>query len=438
MSVRPGFTPPVWASTANYPAGADPWSATPTKVAPGSAYVAAGFGPGQPLPAQVMNWFLNSVTPWLSYQDTIEARTFSVAIQPAVTTHKLANFLQDNVILYDIDNRKYFAAGQDSTNSHVPKVYHSADGANWIDDGAPTPPLGVDHTAQICWGPGNGLFVFVEEGSGNQHYRRGLDGGWYNLSLTTSIKTYVARWFRGAWYCVGVSSGPHVAGYLWTPASNTGSSGAKTNLTLPGSTSVNLGSTLAPLLACSASILIIAAPLGTTPPTAQGHLWVTTDGATFTHVSGVFASTIIALVYNEGDALFYALCSETAVSSGLSNVYVSSDGITWTLAATPAVLFARSLAESSIDNSRAVGSAASHGGVVLATALTSTPDSDQIGGLAVGRNAGKDWDFIPSPVTLATGASLCITAVQALADGSFAVCREDDSGAGAVCYSLRV
>lgn len=48
-----------WASDANYPAGADPWSGTPTKSAPGLSEIAAGHVPGVPDPAEVENWWKN-------------------------------------------------------------------------------------------------------------------------------------------------------------------------------------------------------------------------------------------------------------------------------------------------------------------------------------------------------------------------------------------
>lgn len=48
-----------WASDLNYPAGADPWSGTPTKSAPGLSEIAAGHVPGAPDPAEVENWWKN-------------------------------------------------------------------------------------------------------------------------------------------------------------------------------------------------------------------------------------------------------------------------------------------------------------------------------------------------------------------------------------------
>lgn len=50
-----------WSSDTNYPAGSDPWSATPTKVTPSDGEITAGHTPGVPPDAQVENWWKNRV-----------------------------------------------------------------------------------------------------------------------------------------------------------------------------------------------------------------------------------------------------------------------------------------------------------------------------------------------------------------------------------------
>jgi hypothetical protein len=55
----PSSDPPIWASDTNYPAGADPWSATPTKVAPSAGQIAVGWVPDTEPPAQWMNYIKN-------------------------------------------------------------------------------------------------------------------------------------------------------------------------------------------------------------------------------------------------------------------------------------------------------------------------------------------------------------------------------------------
>ena len=50
-----------WASDANYPAGSESWSATPTRVAPSAGQQAAGVAPEDVLPAQWFNWLFGNI-----------------------------------------------------------------------------------------------------------------------------------------------------------------------------------------------------------------------------------------------------------------------------------------------------------------------------------------------------------------------------------------
>lgn len=445
MTTRPGGSPPLWASDPAYAAGPAPWDGTPTKVNPGAAYIAAGFIPGEGLPAQVINWLLNAVNPWLGYQDTLEVRTWT-APAPAIyfTGHDLVNALQDNVMTYDADNAKYFIGGQDIASIDQPLVLRSSDGVHWQNDTAPRlTPNGSAQTYQVCWGPGHGVLGLVSRTPSNGLFRRGLDGAWATVSGFTSSNflTGGIRWFLGRWILVGYHTGNHPGADSFTPSGTTGGGGTMAALTLPGSSGVTLSAFFAPLIDCSPTILIIAAPSPLiTAPAAQGDLWVTTDGVTFTHVSGVFQSVLVALCYNPGDTLFYAMCSASGPSTGVCNVYTSPDGITWTLAAQPGPwVFSRSEAEATINAVRQNGPSAALGGAVVVKAQFTTPDSTIIPGLAIGRDAGMAWDFIPNTNLVSTGVdSLC--AIQSV-NGQLATIRKDDAALStgmAVSYSLRV
>lgn len=75
---RPTDDPAIWSSDVNFPAGADSWNATPTKVDPGAAQVAAGHEPEDMPPAQWLNWLLNNHGQWLEYvKDTPTLAPFS-------------------------------------------------------------------------------------------------------------------------------------------------------------------------------------------------------------------------------------------------------------------------------------------------------------------------------------------------------------------------
>jgi hypothetical protein len=66
MPSRPGATP-SWATDANYPAGTDPWSATPTRVEPDAAQKGTGNVPATRPPAQHHNWLQGLIADWIGY-----------------------------------------------------------------------------------------------------------------------------------------------------------------------------------------------------------------------------------------------------------------------------------------------------------------------------------------------------------------------------------
>lgn len=68
-----------WSSDANYPAGGETWSATPTKVAPSAGAVAAGFAPAAKPPAQWINSALSRLGKWSLYTDEITS-PYDVAV----------------------------------------------------------------------------------------------------------------------------------------------------------------------------------------------------------------------------------------------------------------------------------------------------------------------------------------------------------------------
>src|SRR6187402_1501439 len=86
-------TPPPWATDANYPAGANPWSATPTRVVPSAGVAAAGFRPKQKPPAQILNYQLGKTGDDLTSLARLAAhsalRTWAHGDQPDSTVQNL-------------------------------------------------------------------------------------------------------------------------------------------------------------------------------------------------------------------------------------------------------------------------------------------------------------------------------------------------------------
>src|SRR6185295_12739707 len=65
--MRAPSDPPDWATDANYPAGSDPWSGTPTKSAPDAGKIATGFVPDTDQAAEEVNWILANHADWINY-----------------------------------------------------------------------------------------------------------------------------------------------------------------------------------------------------------------------------------------------------------------------------------------------------------------------------------------------------------------------------------
>ena len=90
-------TLPSWSTTANYPPGTDPWSGTPTTVAPSAGTQAQGFIPNTKSPAQIFNWLWNFVWQWVAYFDTWRTPPSTTTDVPQVTYVDAAGNLREFV-----------------------------------------------------------------------------------------------------------------------------------------------------------------------------------------------------------------------------------------------------------------------------------------------------------------------------------------------------
>lgn len=63
---------PEWSSDANYPAGSDAWSATPTKVEPTNGEKAVGAIPQTGFGAQQLNWLIANLGDWINHLDGLD------------------------------------------------------------------------------------------------------------------------------------------------------------------------------------------------------------------------------------------------------------------------------------------------------------------------------------------------------------------------------
>ena len=76
MSNRPIVRLPLLASTESYAAGGENWSATATKIDPGTGFEAAGISPKTRAPGQYENFFLNALGQWGLYLRDLPIRNW--------------------------------------------------------------------------------------------------------------------------------------------------------------------------------------------------------------------------------------------------------------------------------------------------------------------------------------------------------------------------
>lgn len=82
-------TVPTFATSANYPASSQPWSAGVTKVQPPAGLIATGYEPEMPPPAQYENWLKNLYGQWLQWMnDTVR----DAAISDSLATGTYHNY----------------------------------------------------------------------------------------------------------------------------------------------------------------------------------------------------------------------------------------------------------------------------------------------------------------------------------------------------------
>lgn len=66
---RPVFSP-LFSTAATFPAGANPWSSQPPRVAPPGGLIIQGFTPQVDLPAEYMNYLIGLLGDWVNYLDS--------------------------------------------------------------------------------------------------------------------------------------------------------------------------------------------------------------------------------------------------------------------------------------------------------------------------------------------------------------------------------
>lgn len=312
---RPSGVVPVWAEDLNYPAGAQDWSGTPTKIDPGSTAIARGWEPGKSPAAQRMNFVLNKLGGHTEAHDAIEVQNW---LPQQTVASSLVNLDGAYQITYDQNRRWLWAVGEISS---VGKIYYSHNGVLWTNvstklDVTPAAPVALSGVAFDTAGTGFACSGYT--GSAGTIYRITGDAiaasEYTGTAVTNSQGHYgiVYEPYEGLFLLFGAKLDEPA---VWTVES----SGTVTARTLANQSSyiatVKLG-----IAATQNRWVVFADSSGT------WRQWDAADPSDVWTDRGVvpFASIPRGLAYNPDEGLYMVTCNA-------GETYISVDGYNWSL-----------------------------------------------------------------------------------------------------------
>lgn len=365
--------PVTWATDANYDAGADPWSGTPTKVDPTTQSLTKGFVPETPGSAQQTNFVLNAFGE--------AGKAFSAKILGAweiTRTHPAPN--NTSQILqrpwFNVRNRFWYTG---STGNNVYKTRNF--GATWaaessagatslaaLHGAANNNPLSSKYGDMIAGSSGTTALVV-------HHFAFGT--GWtteltHGLTVA-ALYSIVHDAFNASW--IFIATGPANAIRCVTCDDTTYTF---TTRTLPGTPSTGGSSAREPLMHVSAAgVALFKSETGFLARSDDG-------GATWTAVA--VSPDLVnskALAFIEGRQEWVYIASDGTVQASI-------DGITWTQRATNNPF---------ADLGGQVRFLTSIGAALLATWTDAVTDQ---GGMSFSMDGGATWSFCGGPLTRTT------------------------------------
>lgn len=317
----PSWTVGSWATNANYPAGSDPWSAQPTKVAhPGPL---GGFVPAQGAAAEYFNYELN--------------RIYATQTSEKSKIAELLNFIGQ----VQIQNWPYLESGDKGSprvwcqgdadfdpikGLWVSIAYNSASGNRGY-----TSPTGVTWSSLGDFGNSNTSAAVVVDRDTGKYYATaaGQIGDWDGTTWTmiasgTGRILSTGKWFSSKAVFVGAESGPTTKISTYTTAAG------HTNRTVPGTVTNAL--TWASAVGGST---MLAVPIEHAGANLVGM--TTTDGITWTAAAfpTIAAGESIQDV-GYGNGVFMIAVSDSLDLTPDTKIYTSATGAagSWTLVKT--------------------------------------------------------------------------------------------------------
>jgi hypothetical protein len=307
-----------WAPTANYPAGANPWSGQPTKVNPNYTYVT----PGIAVAAQEFNYELNFLSQLTAAGVSVPGATFTSKI-PSSKAWSGAAWSQKSYEWLICQSGTSGFTGTDTCN--VFKSQGDEGGADFssVDSGGGISLAGFIDSATF-----DGTHYFcsaIKSDHSLNIYRCSPLGAW-SLVFSDSSFTYSGSFltlFNNQINCLATSTTT-----LISTASGFGGGGSGQWSGLIGGTSG--GSSVARVLSGETSGRILFFPDVVSPASYMytndpSSTWVTASAAFLSHTNEIATG----LCWSQADSCF-VLTSYSSTTSR-SYTYQSPEGLTWTL-----------------------------------------------------------------------------------------------------------
>lgn len=374
MGGRPSGIIPVWSSDLNYPAGAQDWSGTPTKVDPGSTAIARGWEPGKSPAAQRVNFLLNRYGGFLQVHDAIEAQNWGPVSEIRLS---FDTGFGPTSIAYDPERDWIWVVGGDTADG---VVMYSHNGSIWTDvsshlDSSPSAfqfagiafnNVGRGYACETVGG-GSHVFLIPEDDAldvGTEYTGFSVTGSGGHHGILRAEEEELFLLF-------GTSNTNHPA--IWT----IDDSGTITSRTLTGAGSLTGDVSLA-VIATGGPHIVMASISGT------WHQWDAPSlTGTWTHRGAVsFASAPRALAFSEHERIFMVVCAS-------GQTYISSDAINWTLRGTAGGSFL-------------ANGLTNYGAVWVATSTIPSSHQGAQRHLMYSTNQGQSWPSVAYPLARGT------------------------------------
>lgn len=299
---RPAEITSVWSTDANFPAGAEPWNGTPTKVAPSAGEIAGGSKPDRRFPAAWYNWELNRNDRMLQYLDMIEVRNMGPRLTVGTGVLPTAAMANGYCTAYDAYHGMLYAL------YNLEMLKSNSDGAGTWSDTTALIPGTISSGRGLAFNPTTGTGYMLGSNQAARSNPGSASSTWTAVAVANISDARGIIWdpYRGRFVAFGAVTGTHPG--IWTLTDV-----AATQRTLTGAAGFSF-----PIYQLAAGPNGLVAIHGTN---TDFRVWTSPDGDTWTVNNPGIAAGSYWLDYDDGRDEFVLL------SGG--GVSTSPDGITW-------------------------------------------------------------------------------------------------------------